>query len=507
IKRKLEDEQIGSTYCPYCVEPNLGVVYYPPSITTGAARLNYMKHRPQLSSQLSQNSSISSSKTDSSPRRLGPRSLTDNAATRARSHSVNNSREPTIVMSDDIRPFLLRDLNAKLEKKKREQARQAANLASVALVTQRMSARNQARANRTNGEADSNTSGNRDRLFGRRVSGTRSRQSEYNSYVTAMRAAGQTDLEEFLVQEAIRMSLAEQGSNSRENTNGPSSEPASSADADADADADAGDSADVQQSIVEDVIPEEGNEAEHQQEQEQEQGQQTPRIRVGEVDENTMEDVRPPDSPAQESSQATLASAQDSTAEIAEAPSSPSADDPLLFDATELDAIARASSRRRKPPAPPTKLQVDTCTDASGSQHDTMEDIVSIAVEQAKLSPTGNHRRQNTNPFINAAVMSNDDATRLDFPALQPQPLTTPSSPVSLPSAPPGSRRRPPPPPPPTAAPASMPGRSRSASHPHSDKTAASVSTAGVSQQQQQQQTGTSPSPNPSTNTPALIFL
>ncbi|KAJ1986671.1 SNF1-interacting protein [Coemansia spiralis] len=260
IKRKIEDDHVESTHCPYCVEPNLGIVYYPPTITTGAARTSYTKHRTQLSSQLSQSSIASSMKNTasigdpspsssqqhirsatviSSPQH--PRALSETGRARSQS-SASPSREPTIVMSDDIRPMLAKELAAKLEAKHKRQMRSAENMAMISAATRRISARQQRyqqnlpyhqqqqpqQQHGAGGHDDDvplaeiqPSRGASVRLFGRSNnsnsstsrsghSGVHGYGSEYANLYSAMRSAGHTDLEEFLIQEAIRMSLTEQ---------------------------------------------------------------------------------------------------------------------------------------------------------------------------------------------------------------------------------------------------------------------------------------------------------
>ncbi|KAJ2271781.1 SNF1-interacting protein [Coemansia sp. RSA 371] len=157
IKRKLDDDQIIPTHCPYCVEPNLGIVYYAPQLPNTAP---------------------------------GPVPRTISETGRARSHSASTwTRTPPIVMSDDIRPHRVRELTHMVDSRRKQQMRSAENMAMVAAATRRASAQRR---------------------------GTMRLQNEYSAYVRAMRGAGQTDLEEFLLQEAIRQSLAESESQSVE---------------------------------------------------------------------------------------------------------------------------------------------------------------------------------------------------------------------------------------------------------------------------------------------------
>ncbi|KAJ2499656.1 SNF1-interacting protein [Coemansia sp. RSA 1972] len=170
IKRKLDDDQIVATHCPYCVEPNLGIVYYAPQL-------------PQTM-----------------PTAV-PRTISETG--RARSHSATtHMRSPLIVMSDDIRPHRVRELTQKLDSRRKQQMRSAENMAMVAAATRRASAQGR-----------------------RRGSSQLQLQNEYSAYVRAMRGAGQTDLEEYLLQEAIRQSLAETESESQSQAESQSEPP------------------------------------------------------------------------------------------------------------------------------------------------------------------------------------------------------------------------------------------------------------------------------------------
>ncbi|KAJ2251845.1 SNF1-interacting protein [Coemansia sp. RSA 455] len=241
IKRKIEEGCIAPTHCPYCVEPNLGVVYYPPGIITGAARTNYMKHRTQLSSNLSHGSS---NQLKSTP---VPRLLSDTG--RARSYTSADGREPTIVMTDDIRPARLRELTAALQAKHREQLRSTENMVLIAAATRRASARQSPETVQSPLQFSSLSpppppplpSRPNMRMFARSpVNTTGVRQfppptppvaPEYMAYITAMHAAGHVNLEEFLIQEAIRQSLADQEESAATTESGTSnSEPVTETD-------------------------------------------------------------------------------------------------------------------------------------------------------------------------------------------------------------------------------------------------------------------------------------
>ncbi|KAJ2826837.1 hypothetical protein FBU31_003333 [Coemansia sp. 'formosensis'] len=175
-----------------------------------------MKHRTQLSSNLSHGAP------NQLPHIPVPRLLSESG--RARSYTSAESREPAIVMTDDIRPARMRELTATLQAKHREQLRSAENMALVAAATRRASARQLPEPLHSiqSPQYSSLTPPPPPplpsrRLFARSpVSASGSRQSptpaapEYMAYIAAMHAAGHVDLEEFLIQEAIRQSLADQ---------------------------------------------------------------------------------------------------------------------------------------------------------------------------------------------------------------------------------------------------------------------------------------------------------
>ncbi|KAJ2156859.1 SNF1-interacting protein [Coemansia sp. RSA 552] len=161
IKRKVDEDGITATCCPYCVREGLGVIYHAPMVLAELGRAG--------------------------PGAGVPRRLEG----RARSQSSSLPREPVVVTSDDIRPALVRELAAQLDAKRKRQLRSAEHMAMVAEATRRMSARDARR------EASASQS---------RPTAPRG----YASYIAAMEAAGQTNLDEFLLQEAIRQSMAEQ---------------------------------------------------------------------------------------------------------------------------------------------------------------------------------------------------------------------------------------------------------------------------------------------------------
>ncbi|KAJ2604853.1 SNF1-interacting protein [Coemansia sp. RSA 1722] len=428
--------------CPICFLPNLGIIYYPPSITTGASHSNYMKHRAQLSSQISQ-SSIAST-TDSSMR---PKTVYETG--RARSHSSSTTggggREAVIVMSDDIRPLRVKELMAALEAKKKEQMRSAENMAMVAAATRRASARNEGRA------------------VGRRPQRSAA-ASVYSGYVVAMRAAGQTDLEEFLVQEAIRMSLAEQEEGGGEGQ-GPS----------------------------EGLRPDQSQGQDQRQSQSQDQDQD--QFRSDHHDHDHDRDLAPPEPIAEVPVAEVPPMETAETAETAETTHAPNQTDndegsdesylsansirhqpheptdsnagqqpqlqpqprtnPLHLDDTELDAIANITPRARSPVAvspPRTPLLPPS-----------LDDLMTFATDDAQPArttrkppppPVTRHVRTSSNPFYNRTPAGSGGAVRLsdnnpfrmaaESPAVDQSASQTPTSPPPV-----RARRRPPPPPPP----------------------------------------------------------
>ncbi|KAJ2082557.1 SNF1-interacting protein [Coemansia sp. RSA 988] len=191
IKRKLEEDRVEPTHCPYCVAPNLGIVYH--ALPTAAASALAEGARQPIT-----------------PKSLGEsgraRSQSSASSTNTAGHLVPLGVDPAVVMSDDIRPARVRELNAQLEARRRKQMRSAENMAVVAAATRMASARDARRLS---------TAGSPSRFGGRSRRGSASSRPhhpphEYVGYVDAMRAAGHTDLEEFMFQEAVRQSLAEQ---------------------------------------------------------------------------------------------------------------------------------------------------------------------------------------------------------------------------------------------------------------------------------------------------------
>ncbi|KAJ2716695.1 SNF1-interacting protein [Coemansia spiralis] len=189
IKRKLEDNAIVPTRCPYCVEANLGIVYHAP--VTPITR-----HHPALPARAPPAAPRAQS---SSPRLLAV------TASRGRSQSAcpaapATAIDPPVVMSDDIRPALMRTLAARLDARRKRQLRSAENMALVAAATRRASALENSRLARAPGSSPHGT---------RRPSLSRDTR-EYARYLVAMQAASHSDLEEFMFQEAVRASLADQ---------------------------------------------------------------------------------------------------------------------------------------------------------------------------------------------------------------------------------------------------------------------------------------------------------
>ncbi|KAJ1882033.1 hypothetical protein LPJ57_001221 [Coemansia sp. RSA 486] len=416
-----------------------------------------MKHRAQLSSQISQ-SSIASA-TDSSTR---PKTVYETG--RARSHSSSTTgggggREAVIVMSDDIRPLRVKELMAALEAKKKEQMRSAENMAMVAAATRRASARNEGRA------------------VGRRPQRSAA-ASVYSGYVVAMRAAGQTDLEEFLVQEAIRMSLAEQEAGGGEGQgasegHGASEGPSEGLRPDQSQGQDQGQSQDQDQ--------------DQDQNQDQDQDQDQVRSDHHGHDHDHDRDLAPPE-PIAEVPVAEVPPMQ--TTETAQAPDQTDNDEgsdesylsansirhqpheptdsnadqqpqpqprtnPLHLDDAELDAIANITPRARSPVAvspPRTPLLPPS-----------LDDLMTFAADDAQPArttrkppppPVTRHARTSSNPFYNRTPTGSGGAVRLsdnnpfrmaaESPAVDQSAIQTPTSPPPV-----RARRRPPPPPPP----------------------------------------------------------
>ncbi|PYI19184.1 hypothetical protein BO99DRAFT_333722 [Aspergillus violaceofuscus CBS 115571] len=210
-----EDGQLVSepAACPFCVQPEFGVTYAPPPFRRGLAYASDMGSRPNLTSPLSSSSSLSSSTTPVTGRR------------RATSLSAN---DPTVVTTDRVRP----DWAQKLANARAHAARRSA--AATALHTAAYLMHN-------NGSGtDSRNFGLGRRSVMRRNGGPESQNTSRTgspalqalAFLTDRRAAGQEndpaeeasnslapprsrsrrnridDLEEMMMMEAIRLSLA-----------------------------------------------------------------------------------------------------------------------------------------------------------------------------------------------------------------------------------------------------------------------------------------------------------
>ncbi|KAJ2523062.1 SNF1-interacting protein [Coemansia sp. RSA 1939] len=641
IKRKIEDDHIEPTHCPYCVEPNLGIVYYPPTlpVPTAAAAGARTKHRKQkLSSQLSQ-SSISSAKADALPSPSSssaagqqharsattvaqplPAALSESGRTRSHSSAstmgshqrqgvghanttgaanTNSSGggrlEPTIVMSDDIRPSLSKDLAAQLESKRKRQLRSAENMAMIAAATRRMSARQQhnnqhytlsrvpssvsgagaiddddlplvgnsstrassstrtrlfdrhagnSRGNPTSSAAAASAS--RASILGSGGGGGRSRgyESEYSRLYREMRAAGHTDLEEYMVQRAIRMSLCEEEQQQQQQQEQPQQETRHSEETQSAVNVDTSREATlpsaVEHPLANDVSEESGNGEPEQSsgdgvEEETSRGngpeEETANEQTGpaetmtsshESDETatlpfasdsssadiatvTAADAAtqqpqlaplssrenlppPPPPPRHDLSLATPASSTTTTTITTSA-----TNDPIVFDSSELDAIANVSSirrradtdstarRRAKPPPPPlpprlhTIQHLTTPTIVNGhhgrsisggiidttssslvrdlldlsedDNKETQASSLSLHQQQQQLPPPLPLRRRPSLPHASDAAQLGTTNPFYSMPGTATQQQQQPGSP-SADSAAGGRRRRQPPPPP-----------------------------------------------------------
>ncbi|KAJ2851181.1 SNF1-interacting protein [Coemansia brasiliensis] len=480
IKRKLDDDQIVPTHCPYCVETNLGVVYHAPTITNGMAP------------------------TDSAAR---PRTLGESG--RARSHSsATATRKPIIVMSDDIRPNRVRELRAQIEVKHKRQLRSAENMEYIAAATRRMSARD------TRQQGSGNSEPRFSLTRGRRGSSALARAdiaAEYSSYLNAMHAAGHTDLEEFMIAEAIRQSLANQPADSapadgsaprspadalpehRGNTDEPENlsenglaASFSAHDDDSAINNDVPDTemqslaisnsqpvVDSQSTTSPSSSPSSSPSLLTNSESELEQQQQQQFVSATSMtSEFTAENVEPTSniepavysqctesvgstSTSQLSTQ--VASGTDdaqgrstipeasSMAPVVTASPTSAEDDPLSFEPFELDAIASISSakRKRRPPPPPPSAAAAIHRPGSPSSSQTLtpsmmpsQDLMSFAEQPANTSGFSI-----TNPFLATVAGASSSSVAVNTRAANAG-ASPPTSPVQR------HRRRPPPPPP-----------------------------------------------------------
>ncbi|KAJ1918821.1 SNF1-interacting protein [Mycoemilia scoparia] len=220
IQIKRNDELLSPAHCPYCVEPDFGIVYYPPREVIGR-----LEQRPGHKKAKSSVSSMAVKVCQPTTSQSKP------SNSRQRSKTASG-QEPQVVFSDDIRPNLLKQLTAAKEKREREEQRRNAAFAVLAAATQRASQMGAARRSRGSGSTGSQTPGiqsvnGRSGRSGRR-GGVRQVvriPSEYGSYLAAMRASGGQNLEEFLIQEAIRQSLEDmEGPSSSTSTTNPAAD-------------------------------------------------------------------------------------------------------------------------------------------------------------------------------------------------------------------------------------------------------------------------------------------
>ncbi|KAI2813202.1 hypothetical protein CBS115989_9672 [Aspergillus niger] len=199
--------------CPFCVQPEFGVTYAPPPFRRGLAYASDPSSRPNMASPLSSTSSLSSGNTPTTGRR------------RATSLSAN---DPTVITTDRIRPDWAQKLaNARAHAARRSAA--ATALHTAAYLMHSNGAGNDSRIGlgrrsvmRRNGAPEAQNSSARTGspalqalafLTDRRAAGHEADSAEEGSgNIAPPRQSSRRnridDLEEMMMMEAIRLSLA-----------------------------------------------------------------------------------------------------------------------------------------------------------------------------------------------------------------------------------------------------------------------------------------------------------
>ncbi|KAJ2382281.1 hypothetical protein H4S02_005821, partial [Coemansia sp. RSA 2611] len=275
-------------------------------------------------------------------------------------------------------------------------------MALVAEATRRMSAR----------DARALAAGSRGAL---RTGATRQEQlaTQYASFVGAMRAAGHTDLEEFLVEEAIRQSLAEQAESEQAESEHAEAESASGV---------------PEAEPAPDLHPLNSDES----------GSEPLFVSAASVSESAADtqpepetalDTQPEAEPGLDAEPAASSSISQHSTQVAASAAAPSSSshEPLTLEPFELDAIASigatANKKKRRPAPPPPATHGPRPSSPASSQ------TLTPSMPGDLLAFASDHVVSSTNPF--AAAMADLPVS----PTLRP--------------------RRRPPPPPPTAARAS----------------------------------------------------
>ncbi|KAJ1655050.1 SNF1-interacting protein [Dispira simplex] len=177
VQFKRQEPILAPTSCPFCVEPNFGIVYSPPY---------YARNR--LSRPPSQNSLARHDTSQSAYRRSTDG--TGQRQSRSRSRSLNHN-DPGVITSDDIRPHILR----RIRNRERAPPRHSGIFPTRRLLPQV----NPIRRTRHHDRSDE----------GHPTVPATNVGTNYRGYLQAMHHMG-ADLEELMVMEAIRLSLAEQ---------------------------------------------------------------------------------------------------------------------------------------------------------------------------------------------------------------------------------------------------------------------------------------------------------
>ncbi|RAL07460.1 Sip5p [Aspergillus homomorphus CBS 101889] len=215
-RSEIEDGQLVSepAACPFCVQPEFGVTYSPPPFRRGLAYASDIGARPNFTSPLSSSSSLSSSAAPATGRR------------RATSLSAN---DPTVITTDRVRPDWAQKLaNARAHAARRSAAATALHTAAYLMHNNgsgsdsRNFGLGRRSVMRRNGGPDHQSASSRTGspalqalafLTDRRAVGQESYPAEEGSNNLApprsrSRRNRIDDLEEMMMMEAIRLSLA-----------------------------------------------------------------------------------------------------------------------------------------------------------------------------------------------------------------------------------------------------------------------------------------------------------
>ncbi|KAI9000050.1 hypothetical protein BC832DRAFT_602922 [Gaertneriomyces semiglobifer] len=189
LQIRRSENNTDPTSCPYCVEPNFGILYHPPSSPEYTIKLHQTHPSSLPSSSLPSSPSIAS---------LSPSISTTSTRRKSMSHT-----SPAVVTSDILRPDLIRkQQQAHLARLTRERVGRRAPRVVTMSAGDAAALMEQMVSTTGSGSESGRSSTSRGRRRGRR------REELETGYLEAMRNMG-ADLEELMLMEAIRRSLQE----------------------------------------------------------------------------------------------------------------------------------------------------------------------------------------------------------------------------------------------------------------------------------------------------------